>query len=94
MIYSFFLKDKIIDFLKLKRRLKIQLKFYKGDVVNLKKKNFYTILPKKKFIFINLNLVKNQIQIKKKKLSFVENLKAEKIIMGTGLVPPKKLKKL
>ena len=42
---------------------------------------------------MDLNLVKNQIQIKKK-LSFVENLKAEKIIMGTGLVPPKKLKKL
>ena len=94
LIYSFFLKDRIIEFLKFKRRLKIQLKFYKGDVVNLKKKNFYTILPKKKFTCMDLNLVKNQIQIKKKKLSFVENLKAEKIIMGTGLVPPKKIKEI
>ncbi len=66
LIYSFFLKDKIIDFLKFKKKLKIKLKFYKGDVVNLKKKNFYTILPKKKFTCIDLNLVKNEIQFKKK----------------------------
>jgi uncharacterized NAD(P)/FAD-binding protein YdhS len=48
LIYSFFLKDKIIDFLKFKKKLKIKLKFYKGDVVNLKKKKFLYYFTKKK----------------------------------------------
>ena len=92
LIYSFFLKDKIIDFLKFNKKLKIKLKFYKGDVVNIKKNNFYTILPNKKFTCMDLNLVKNEIKFKKRKLLLVKNLKTERIILGTGLVPPKKIK--
>ena len=94
LIYSFFLKDKIIDFLKFNKKLKIKLKFYKGDVVNIKKNNFYTILPNKKFTCMDLNLVKNEIKFKKRKLLLVKNLKTERIILGTGLVPPKKIKEI
>ena len=44
LIYSFFLKDKIIDFLRIKNKLNIKLEFYKGEAINIKQKNFMILL--------------------------------------------------
>ncbi len=94
LIYSFFLKDKIINFLKLTKKLNISLKFYKGNAINLKKKNYYEIFPQKIFNEIQFNHEKQNINLKIKKLNNSLKIKSKKIIIGTGLVPPKKIKEI
>ena len=55
LVYSFFLKDKIIDFLNFKKKLDISLRIYQGEVNHLINETDYSIFPKKFFkeSFIN-----------------------------------------
>ncbi len=94
LIYSFFLKDKIISFLENKKKLKIKLRFFKGEVINLNRGKHYTLLPKKNLKVINYDLNNDQIVFKKKKISSINRLNTKKIIIGTGLIPPKKIKEV
>ncbi len=94
LIYSFFLKEKIIDFLNSKRKLNISVKFFKGEVIDLRKKKVYALFPKKLFESTNLNFNKHKIKFTKKKSSNLDKLTSKKIILGIGLVPPKKIKEI
>ena len=94
LIYSFYLKEKIIDFLNFKKKLKIVLKFYQGELVNLKKIDNFILLAKKNFAVKNPNYNQNKLEFKNKKSPLISKLIAKNVILGTGLVPPMKIKEI
>lgn len=91
LVYSFYLEDKILDIFKIKLKKKLKISFYQGNVEKIKfeKKNL-TIKTKKNFRSFNINNNKNFIYIKKldKKIKFLD---CKKMILGNGLLPPKKI---
>ena len=93
LIYSFFLKDKILDFLKHKNKLNILIKFYKGDVCKINFDNCYHIIPSGSFI--NFSIKNNNDKFEKKendkKINFI---KSNKIVIGIGVTPPKKINEI
>ena len=92
LVYSFYLKDKIIEFLKLKKQINISLKFYNGDVNNLNNDNHYNIFSKKLFNEFIINSTKNNFILKKHKSNIKNIIRSKKLVIGTGIVPPKKIK--
>ena len=48
-IYSFYLKDKIIEFLNFEKKMNISIKFYQGDVKKIEDNDSYNIYPNKLF---------------------------------------------
>ena len=91
LVYSFFLEEKIIEFLNLKRKIKVSLEFFKGEVVDLKNDNFYSIIPKKFFNKFFIKSKKKSLLLKKNFLKKIDIIKSKKIVIGTGIVPPKKI---
>ena len=89
LIYSFYLEDKIIEFLNLKKKLNFSIKFFKGEVKNLNKSNYYAILPQKSFNEFSIKLNKKKLILKKYKINSLNIIKSNKIVIGTGVVPPK-----
>jgi hypothetical protein len=90
LVYSFFLKDKIIEILDLKKKMNISLNIFKGEVKQLQNSKYYNVLPNKLFNEFIINVDKKDLIIKKHKLN--NNLKiirSKKLIIGTGVVPPK-----
>ena len=93
LIYAFFLEEKLIKFLKKKAKLKISINFLNGEVENLKRDNIFNIYPKLFFSKVNINYKKKNL-IKKKTLNKILKIKTKKIIIGTGIAPPKKLNEI
>ena len=92
LVYSFYLEDKILEILKNKIKKKIKISFYQGDLGKIKfekKKNKFK--KKNYFKIFNINTKKNFIFIEKRnqKIKFLE---CKKMILGNGLLPPKKIK--
>ena len=94
LVYSFYLKDKIIEFLNLKKKINISLKFYNGEVSGLDNNNNYNIFSKKLFKEFSINFKKKIFILKKHKLKSTSIIKSKKIVIGTGIVPPKKIKEI
>ena len=93
LIYSFFLEEKIIEFLNIKKKIKILIKFYKGEVNSFDNKDYFNIYSKNSFNEFLIN-TRNGI-LKKKKLSKKFDLiKSKQIIIGTGITPPKKINEI
>ena len=91
LVYSFYLKDRIKEFLNIKKKINISLKFYKGEANDLKNDNYYNIFPKKLFNEFTINLDKNNFILKKQKYNNLKIIKSKKLVIGTGIVPPKKI---
>jgi len=91
LVYSFYLKDKITEFLHLKKKMNISLKIYKGEVNHLNNDTHYNIIPKKLFDEFKINLDKETLKLKKNKLKKLNIIKSKKMIIGTGIIPPKKI---
>ena len=92
LVYSFYLEDKILEILKNKIKKKIKISFYQGNLGKIKfEKKKLTLKTKNYFKIFNINTKKNFIFIKKKnqKIKFLE---CKKMILGNGLLPPKKIK--
>lgn len=91
LVYSFYLEDKIFDFFKIKLKKKIKISFFKGNVEKLVfNKEYLTMKSKNNFSFFKINTNKNFIDVKSlnQKIKFIE---CKKIILGNGLLPPKKI---
>ncbi len=91
LIYSFYLKEKILKFLKLKKKMNIMLNFYKGEVRQIKNEKTYNIISNKLFKILNINLSKQKFFFKNNKKKSLKMIKSKKLIIGTGVVPPKKI---
>ena len=89
LIYSFYLRDKILHFLKLKKSMNISLNFYKGEVKQIKNEKTYNIFPNKLFDGFNINFNNKDFIIKNNSSNNLKLIKSKKIIIGTGIVPPK-----
>lgn len=91
LIYSFYLEDKILEIFKTKVKKKIKISFFKANVGKIKFEKKDLILKTKTYFKVfNINTKKNFIDIKKidQKVKF---LKCKKMILGNGLLPPKKI---
>jgi len=86
------LKEKILEFLEFKQRINISLKIYKGEAIQVKNNTFYNIIPNKIFSEYVTIFDKKKLKFKKHKTSILKKIKSKKIIFGTGIVPPKKIK--
>ncbi len=91
LVYSFYLEDKIRNTIKLSKKIKLKLFFIKGCVQDIQFKNDDLILNSK----INFNLF--SISPNKRSLKFnkskkkIKQITTKKIIIGNGLLPPKKI---
>ena len=94
LVYSFYLKEKIINFLDLKKTYKISLKFFKGEVNNINKNNKYNnynIFSKILFNEFIIYSDKNNIILKNYKLDKPNIIKSKRLVIGSGITPPKKI---
>ena len=89
LVYSFFLKDKIIDFLNFKKKLDISLRIYQGEVNHLINDTHYNTFSKKFFKEFFISHDKKNLILKKKKLSNLSEIISKKLVIGTGITPPK-----
>ncbi len=90
LIYSFYLKDKISQFLNLKKKLNISLNIFRGEANQIKNNKYYSIYPNRSFNEFAINLDKEKLKIKKKNNSKdLKIIKTKTLIIGTGVVPPK-----
>lgn len=92
LIYSFYLNQKIFEFFEFKKKNNISLRFYHGDVIKIKKNKAFSIFPKKSFTESNIFFKKKKIILKKNILKNFDQIKSKKLIVGTGLIPPKQIK--
>ncbi len=90
--YAFYLEEKIITFLKFKKKINISVKFLQGKVNDISKKNDYLVSSDKNFIEIYPIYKKNKLTFKKKHYLKINKIRSRNIIIGIGLVPPKKIK--
>ena len=91
LIYSFYLKEKILNFLQFKKKMKIYLNFFKGEVKIIKNKTNYNILPNKSFNEFTISFDKKDLIFKKVKFNILKTIKSKKLVIGTGVIPPKKI---
>lgn len=92
LIYSFYLEDKIKDIIKIITKKKVLINFYHGNInrIHLKKNNLQLFSSSnfKFFKILNQNQKLNIFKLKKK----MKSLETEKILLGNGLLPPKKIR--
>ncbi len=72
--------------------MNILLKIYKGEAIQIKNNNFYNIVPNKTFSEYLTIFDKKKFKFKKQKSTILKKIKSKKIIIGTCIVPPKKIK--
>ena len=89
LIYSFYLKEKILQFLQLKKKINISLTFYKGEVKKITNKKIYIVFPNKLFNKLIFKVNDKNFIFKNHNSKNLKTIKSKKIIFGTGLVPPK-----
>ena len=92
LIYSFYLKDKILHFLAFKKKMNISLKIYRGEAKEIGSDKYYNVIPNKVFDEFIIKSNKKNLVIKKHKLNKLETIKSKKLIIGIGVVPPKIIK--
>ena len=91
LIYSFYLEEKIIETVKLLKKKKLQVFYLNGNLNKVEfMKNYLILKPKSNFTIFKIHDLKKKMQISKTKIRF-KFLKSEKIIIGNGLLPPKKI---
>ncbi len=91
LIYSFYLKEKIIEFLEFKKKFNIILKFFKGNVIQIKQSKTFNIFPNKSFTEFKIISEKKRLILKKNSKNYLKEIKSKKLIIGTGIIPPKKI---
>jgi hypothetical protein len=94
LVYSFYLKEKIIDFLDFKKKYKISLKFFKGEVNNINNDNKYSnynIFSKRLFNKFTIHSDNKNIILKNYKLEKSIVIKSKRLVIGSGIAPPKKI---
>ncbi len=94
LVYSFYLEDKIVEFLNYKKKINISLKFFNGEVHSIDNKNYYRIFSNKLFSEFKINCIKKKLKLKKNKSNSYNLIKSKKIVIGTGIVPPKKINQI
>ncbi len=91
LIYSFYLEDKILEVIKMSKKLKLKLHFFQGflDKIDFNAQHL-TLRSKANFETFKIIGIKNSLNIvkSKKKKNYI---KSKKIIIGNGLLPPKKI---
>jgi hypothetical protein len=92
LIYSFFLKEKILKFLQLRKKMNISLNFFKGEVKQLQSNDCLNIFPNKSFNQLIVNVDKKDLVFKQHKIKNSKIIRSKKLIIGTGVVPPKIIK--
>ena len=92
LIYSFYLKDKILHFLAFKKKMNISLKIYRGEAKEIGSDKYYNVIPNKVFDEFIIKSNKKNLVIKKHKLNKLETIKSKKLIIGIGVIPPKIIK--
>jgi hypothetical protein len=90
LFYSFYLNEKILNVIK-ENNMSLKVNFFKGDVSNLLKKDNKIILSGNSFAKYVLKEKNNKIVFDDKKYK-IKSITAKKIILGLGLLPPKKIK--
>jgi uncharacterized NAD(P)/FAD-binding protein YdhS len=91
LIYSFYLEEKIIQIIRLLKKKKIKLYFFKGNLNKIYfRKNYLILKPKLNFYTFNIRYIKKKLRIYREKMKS-NFLRTEKIIIGNGLLPPKKI---
>ncbi len=91
LTYSFFLEEKINDFLKKIKKKNISIDLIESELLALKTEQSYTCILKKNSSSFKFLLTSKKFRLKKttKKNSLIM---AKNIIIGNGLLPPKKIK--
>ena len=91
LVYSFYLEEKILETVKLSKKSKIKIFWFNGELDKIKfEDNNLELKPKSIFESFDLNLRKGNSEIVKKK-KYIKFLNTKKIIIGNGLLPPKKI---
>jgi len=91
LIYSFYLEEKIIQIIGLLKKKKIKIFYFKGNLDKIDfKKNYLILKPKSNFSIFKVHEVKKTLKVFNTKIRS-NLLKSEKIIIGNGLLPPKKI---
>ena len=91
LTYSFYLEDKIAEINKILKKKKIKLLFLKGNLNNIKFIGSNLLLKSKG------NFRKFKVSIKNERLNIfldkkkISSLRSKRIIVGCGLLPPKKI---
>ncbi len=91
LIYSIYLKEKIINFLKQVKKINVEVSFFKGKVDKIHLKKFYEIISKNFFKKFSINVSGKKNLIKKYSNKKLKLLITRKIIIGIGIIPPKKI---
>ena len=89
LIYSFYLEEKIIQFLNLKKKINVSLKIYRGEAQKITNDQSYNIFSPKFFKEYKFNYDKRKFNLKENKNNNIKVIKSKKLIIGTGVVPPK-----
>ena len=72
--------------------MKISLKFFKGEVSNIENSNSsYNIFPKRLFNKFVISANKKKIVFKNHSLNKSKLIQSKKLVIGTGIIPPKKI---
>lgn len=90
LFYSFFLNEKIIKALNLLKKKKIKINFFEGNLIDIKSGDKFILRSSNKFKKFNLIFRKNNFIPKKKNKKFTK-IVTKKIIIGNGILPPKKI---
>lgn len=88
LIYSFFLEEKIIKTLKLASKKKIMIKFYQGNITNIKRKNKLFFSSSNNMIEFKTTIDNNKLHFSKKNKK-IKSISSFKAIIGNGILPPK-----
>ena len=91
LAYSFFLEDKLYSFLSFKKKYKIFLKIFNGEIVKIENKKNLNIISKKKLTELKILKKSQKLILDNKKKQNYNNLISKKILIGNGLAPPKKI---
>jgi len=90
--YSLFLREKLLKiFSVLRKNKKINLKFYKGEIIRIEKQNNIFCYPKNKLVLNNFKIKNNDISFNDVKNKRLKVLKSKHLVIGNGVLPPKKI---
>tara|TARA_B100000900_G_scaffold112160_1_gene93806 strand:- start:1107 stop:2657 length:1551 start_codon:yes stop_codon:yes gene_type:complete len=94
LIYSFYLEEKILQFLKYKKKMNIILNFYKGEVQQIKNEKTQSIHSNTFFKKLNVYSNRKKFSLKNNNQQNLKKINSKKLIIGTGVVPPKKIEEI
>ncbi len=91
--YSIFLRDKIIKTLQMLDKKKfIKVSFFENEISKIEQKNgCYICYSKNNLKVKSVKLLNSNLKIRDRKLEALNYLKSDKIVLGLGILPPKKI---